>query len=75
VIGVPDEMRDEKIKAVVVAREGQRLDADEVINWCRERLAKFRVPELVEFRRELPRTAVGKIQKHILRRESAQPAK
>jgi carnitine-CoA ligase len=75
VIGVPDEMRDEKIKAVVVAREGQRLDADEVINWCRERLAKFRVPELVEFRRELPRTAVGKIQKHILRRESGQPAK
>jgi crotonobetaine/carnitine-CoA ligase len=34
-------------------------------------LAKFRVPELVEFRGELPRTSVGKIQKHILRREPA----
>jgi carnitine-CoA ligase len=75
VIGVADEMRDEKIKAVVVAREGQRLDADEIIDWCRERLAKFRVPELIEFRRELPRTSVGKIQKHILRRESAPPTK
>jgi crotonobetaine/carnitine-CoA ligase len=38
-------------------------------------LAKFRVPELVEFRRELPRTSVGKIQKHILRRESIAPDK
>jgi carnitine-CoA ligase len=75
VIGVADEMRDEKIKAVVVTREEQQLQADEIINWCRERLATFRVPELVEFRRELPRTSVGKIQKHILRRESAEAGK
>jgi crotonobetaine/carnitine-CoA ligase len=75
VIGVADEMRDEKIKAVVVLREGQQLQADEVIDWCRQRLAKFRVPELVEFRRELPRTSVGKIQKHILRRESVEADK
>ncbi len=71
VIGVPDEMRDERIKAFVVPREGAALGAEEVIAWCAERLAKFRVPELVEFRQELPRTPVGKIQKHILRRESA----
>ncbi|MFQ6021898.1 MAG: class I adenylate-forming enzyme family protein [Acidiferrobacterales bacterium] len=70
VIGVPDEMRDERIKAYVVPREGDKLKAEEVIHWCEQRLAKFRVPELVEFRRELPRTSVGKIQKHILRRES-----
>ncbi|MFQ5935103.1 MAG: class I adenylate-forming enzyme family protein [Acidiferrobacterales bacterium] len=76
VIGAPDEMRDERIKAFVVVREGERVDAAEIISWCRERLATFRVPELVEFRRELPRTSVGKIQKHVLRRESvAQTAK
>lgn len=75
VIGVADEMRDEKIKAVVVLREGQQLQANEVIDWCRKRLAKFRVPELVEFRRELPRTSVGKIQKHVLRRESVEADK
>jgi crotonobetaine/carnitine-CoA ligase len=68
VIGVPDEMRDEKIKAVVVLHPGAEVNAEEIIAWCRERLAKFRVPELVEFRAELPRTSVGKIQKHLLRR-------
>jgi crotonobetaine/carnitine-CoA ligase len=69
VIGVPDEMRDEKIKAVVVLHPGAPTSDEEIIAWCRERMAKFRVPELVEFREELPRTSVGKIQKHLLRRE------
>ncbi len=72
VIGVPDEIRDEQIKAFVVPREGAVVSAEEIITWCAERLAKFRVPEVVEFRHELPRTSVGKIQKHILRRESSQ---
>lgn len=71
VIGVPDDIRDEKIMAVVVVHKGEQVDADEIIDWCQERLASFRVPQLVEFRQELPRTSVGKIQKHILRRESA----
>lgn len=70
VIGMPDEVRDERIKAFVVPRAGAHLSAEEVIGWCAQRLAKFRVPELVEFRRELPRTSVGKIQKHVLRAES-----
>lgn len=72
VIGVPDEIRDERIKAFVVPRAGAVVSAEEIITWCAERLAKFRVPEVVEFRPELPRTSVGKIQKHILRRESTQ---
>ncbi len=58
--------------AVVVAREGEQVGAEEIIGWCQEQLAKFRVPELVEFREQLPRTSVGKIQKHILRREMAE---
>ena len=74
VIGVPDEMRDEAILAVVVPRTGDdgtlaELTGDEVIGWCRDRLAGFRVPQLVRFRKELPRTSVGKIRKHVLRAE------
>ena len=64
VIGVPDEMRDEAILAVVVPRTEDDatpagLTEEEVIRWCRERLAGFRVPQLVRFRKELPRTFRG----------------
>ena len=69
VIGVPDEMRDESIKAFVVVRDGESPTEQEIIDYCAARLSKFRVPEFVEFRNELPRTSVGKIQKHILRAE------
>jgi len=72
VIGVPDEIRDEKIKAVVVLKEGAAADAPELGAWCAERLSKFRLPEIFEFRDQLPRTSVGKIQKHILRREHSE---
>ena len=71
VIGVPDEMRDESVKAFVILREGMTATDAEIIDFCKKRLSKFRVPELVEFRDEFPRTSVGKIQKHILRREDA----
>jgi crotonobetaine/carnitine-CoA ligase len=71
VIGVPDPIRDEAIKAYVILREGASADADTLIAWCAERLARFRVPEQIEFRAEFPRTSVGKIQKHLLRAESA----
>jgi crotonobetaine/carnitine-CoA ligase len=67
VIGVPDPIRDEAIVAVVVTVEGETVDGETLIEWCRQRLASFRVPERIEFRRELPRTSVGKIQKHLLR--------
>ena len=69
VIGVPDPIRDEAIKAFAVLKKGEQAEADEIIDWCRSRLAKFRVPEFIEFRTELPRTSVGKIQKHILRQQ------
>ena len=68
VIGVPDEMRDEAILAVVVPAD-DALREDEVVAWCRGRLAGFRVPQRVVFRAALPRTAVGKIRKHVLRAE------
>lgn len=72
VIGVPDPLRDEAIKAFVVLHKDEQATPDEIIAWCRNRLAKFRVPELVEFCAELPRTSVGKIQKHVLRSQEAE---
>lgn len=69
VIGVPDPIRDESIVAVVVPVEGESLQSETVIAWCKDRLASFRVPERVEFRQVLPRTSVGKVQKHVLRAE------
>ncbi|NSL52692.1 AMP-binding protein [Calidifontibacillus erzurumensis] len=67
VIGVPDDMRDEAIVAYVIPRENANISEEELIEYCRNRLAKFKVPNSIVFVNEFPRTAVGKIQKHIIR--------
>lgn len=69
VVGVPDAIRDEAIMALVVLKEGETSDADEIINFCKERLAKFKVPSFVEFKDSFPKTSIGKVQKNILRKE------
>jgi crotonobetaine/carnitine-CoA ligase len=67
VVGIPDPIRDEVVKAVVVLDHGASLSPEELIDWCRERMTKFKVPAQVEIVDELPRTSVGKVQKHRLR--------
>ena len=67
VIGLPDEIKDEKIIAVVVLKEPGIVSAKELIAFCAERLASFRVPEEIIFEEALPKTSVGKIQKHLIR--------
>ncbi len=71
VIGVPDPVRDEAVKAFVVPEAGSALTAQEVIAHCRTRLASFKVPTIVELRESLPKTSIGKIEKKVLRQESA----
>ncbi|MGH9057604.1 MAG: AMP-binding protein [Acidimicrobiales bacterium] len=71
VVGVPDEMRDEAIVAYVVLHQGASTSPGDLIEHCRGRLATFKVPSTVEVVAELPRTSVGKIQKHLLRRPAA----
>ncbi|WP_010530143.1 long-chain-fatty-acid--CoA ligase [Lentibacillus jeotgali] len=66
VIGVPDKYRGETIKAVVVPKEGENLDGEELITYCRERLAAYKAPQSVEVVSELPKTTVGKILKRSL---------
>ena len=68
-IPLGDVMRDEAILAVVVASDETAVTATEITAWCQQRLIHFRLPQFVRFRSELPRTAVGKIQKHILREQ------
>jgi crotonobetaine/carnitine-CoA ligase len=65
VVGVPDPVRDQSIKAYVIVREPAAVAAPELIAWCRQRLSAFKVPEVIEFRETFPRTSVGKIQKHL----------
>jgi len=65
VVGVPDPVRDQAIKAYVILKDGAAAMAEELIAWCRGRLSPFKVPEVVEFRETFPRTSIGKIQKHL----------
>jgi len=57
------------VKAFVVLKEGQESRAEEIIEFCRQNLARYKVPTLVEFRRELPKSHVGKILRKTLREE------
>ena len=60
VVGVPDAYRGETVKAFVVLKEGERMTEEEVVGYCREHLAAYKVPKFVEFISELPKSAVGK---------------
>lgn len=69
VIGVPHEYRGETVKAFVVLKEGQTASEEEIIEFCRERMAAYRVPRQVEFRDDLPKSMIGKVLRRELREE------
>jgi long-chain acyl-CoA synthetase len=67
VVGVPDAYRGETVKAFVSLRPGEHVDADALIAFCRERMAAYKYPRVVELVDELPRTASGKVLRRVLR--------
>jgi long-chain acyl-CoA synthetase len=69
-VGVPDEYRGETVRAYVVLKPGEHLTADELMAFCKERLAPYKVPKQVEFRDSLPKSQpIGKILRRALRDE------
>ncbi|HZG70914.1 MAG TPA: long-chain fatty acid--CoA ligase [Chondromyces sp.] len=71
VIGVPDAYRGETVKAVIVLKSGRSVTEEELIEFSKAHLAPYKVPKLIEFRSELPKTNVGKILRRALREEAA----
>ena len=73
-VGVPDEYRGETVKVFVVKKEGSSLKEEDLIAHCKDSLAPYKVPQLVEFREELPKSAVGKLLKRVLADEERKKA-
>ncbi len=71
VIGVPDEYKGEVVKAFVVLKPGCEASVEEIIEFCKKHLAAYKVPKIVEFVEELPKSAVGKVLRRILKEREA----
>lgn len=71
VIGVPTGlgMAEEEIKAYIILKPSESVTPQEIIEWCEQNLAEFKMPRYLEFRTEFPRTPLGKIQKNVLKAE------
>jgi long-chain acyl-CoA synthetase len=75
VAGIPDPYRGETVKAWVVLKPGETATEEEIIDWTKERLAKYKYPRHIEFRDELPKTFVGKtLRRMLVAEERAQVA-
>jgi len=69
VAGVPDDYQGEAVKAWVVLRSGQKATIDEIRQFCRQKLAPYKVPKHIEFREGLPKSMVGKVLRRLLAQE------
>jgi long-chain acyl-CoA synthetase len=66
-VGLPDPYRGETVKAYIVTKEGESLTEQEVIEYCGEKLARYKIPKAVEFMEELPKSVIGKVLRRKLR--------
>ena len=70
VYGIPDDLKGESVCAAVVLKDGTQLSPENVIAWCREKLAAYKTPARVDIVQELPKSATGKILKRMLRQQA-----
>jgi long-chain acyl-CoA synthetase len=68
-VGIPSPTRGEIVKAFIVPQPGENLTRAEIISFCRQKLANYKIPKQIEFRDELPKTLVGKVLRRALREE------
>ncbi|MFZ3589511.1 long-chain-fatty-acid--CoA ligase [Bacillus sp. DJP31] len=69
-VGVPDEYRGETVKVVLVLKAGKEATEQEIMLYCKENMSAYKVPTIVEFRTELPKTNVGKILRRVIKEEN-----
>jgi long-chain acyl-CoA synthetase len=70
VYGVPDEVKGEQVAVAIVAKPGSGLTAEQVIAYCRDNIAAYKVPARVDIVSELPKSATGKLLKRVLREQA-----
>ncbi len=73
-LSIPHRSKGEILKAYIVPKKGETISSSEIISYCKEKLASYKVPKLIEIRTELPKSGVGKILRRILREEEMQKA-
>ena len=73
VVGIPDKVKQELAKAYIVLKKGETATEREIIDYCREKIAKFKIPRMVEFVDSLPLGAIGKIDKKELKKRASSP--
>ncbi|MBA3011374.1 MAG: long-chain fatty acid--CoA ligase [Proteobacteria bacterium] len=69
VVGVPDDRSGESVKAFIKLKQGQKATAEEIKDFCKENMAGYKRPKLIEFRDEIPISNVGKVLRRVLRDE------
>ena len=74
-VGIPHEYRGETIKAYIVLKPGETATEDEIMDFCKQKLAAYKTPKSVEFRDSLPKSIIGKVLRKILREEEEQKQK
>jgi crotonobetaine/carnitine-CoA ligase len=72
VVAVPSSLSEDEVKVFVVLKEGEDLPPEEMIDWCRERLADFKIPRYLKYKKTLPKTPSQRIAKYLLKQEDAE---
>ena len=67
VVGVPSELSEEEVLAVVIVREGEEINPEELMDFCQSRMAHFAIPRYIRFVKELPKTPSQRVEKYKLK--------